>query len=415
MSLYGPGIKVSSIRRAVARPVRTLCLGLAAFFIALDSTQGRQLTPQEVATLTAWSGGGFGNNDAAARLAARLGAEVELDAEKILLDTHNDRGLEAFVGSLASGHEQDPIDINAVSKRVLEPEMAPGLKARVSVLLERQMGNVRRAQEYTAANLAWWIMSRRSDLVGKFLDHDFDLNGAGINGATPLAAALTTGQTDIVRRLLERGADARMPSGPLRITPLDMACLTDPAGQSHASAERVALLVAHGASMDEPDALGRRPVHFAAMSGNAECLARIVSLGGRVGDKTAGAKQLNTQDVRTLDYAGATPLHYAVAAPTVDSAAFLLSHGANVDAKTEKGFTPIFFAVESRARPEMLELLMRHGADVNVSVDGVTPRLIARVSQAIETEKILADAGGTYNPLMLAKAKIQLFMFGSGH
>lgn len=380
----------------------------------LGIAEARELTAEEVTILRGGNGGGFGDEDRALRLAARLGAEVQLDAETILLDSHNYRALETFVGSLASGHEVDPIDIDAVSKQVLAPTMPRELKARVTVLLERQMGNVRRAQEYTAANLAWWITSRRGDMVSKFLDHDFDLNGVGINGATPLAEALSTGQTDIVRRLLERGADARLPSGPLKITPLDRACQTDPTDQPHASAERVALLVAHGASMDASDVLGRTPVHFAAMSGNVDCLARVVSLGGRVGARTAGAKQLNTQDVRTLDYAGATPLHYAVAARTVDSAAFLLSHGADVDAKTEKGFTPMFFAVASHAKPDMLELLMRHGADVNVAVEGITPRLIAHVAQEAETEKLLADAGGTYNPLMLAKAKIQLFMFGNG-
>jgi ankyrin repeat protein len=142
-------------------------------------------------------------------------------------------------------------------------------------------------------------------------------------------------------------------------------------------------------------------------------LARVVAAGGRIDQRTASKKMLHTDDPTTLLYAGATPLHYAVESRNVDAAGYLLTHGAKVDAKTEAGMTPLFAAMLHHATPAMLELLLRHGADVNASVDGVNPRLIAHLRKESEIERLLASAGGTYSGLRLGEAKIQTWMAGS--
>jgi ankyrin repeat protein len=67
----------------------------------------------------------------------------------------------------------------------------------------------------------------------------------------------------------------------------------------------------------------------------------------------------------------------------------------------------------NRAPIATVRLLIRHGADVNASVEGISPRLIAHARAQGEVEELLTSAGGTYNPLMLAKLKLQSWMLGS--
>ncbi|KAJ1445781.1 ankyrin repeat protein, partial [Pelagophyceae sp. CCMP2097] len=71
------------------------------------------------------------------------------------------------------------------------------------------------------------------------------------------------------------------------------------------------LLIAAGADVNKPDALGRTPLHLASLAGNAVATRVLVQ---------AGADVCRT-DVRR----GATPAHYAAAFARVESIQLLLS------------------------------------------------------------------------------------------
>jgi uncharacterized protein len=62
------------------------------------------------------------------------------------------------------------------------------------------------------------------------------------------------------------------------------------------------------------------------------------------------------------------PIHSAVAGRDVEIAKLLLEHGANVNARQQKGITPILAAAHN-GQIEMVKLLVKHGADPTLTSD----------------------------------------------
>ncbi len=80
---------------------------------------------------------------------------------------------------------------------------------------------------------------------------------------------------------------------------------------------------------------------------------------------------------------GFTPLHYA-AQGSCQTARLLLSRKANVKAKSEGGETPLHLAARTGA-VDMVTLLIAHGADVNArSNDGETPLFAAILTNELD-------------------------------
>ena len=68
-------------------------------------------------------------------------------------------------------------------------------------------------------------------------------------------------------------------------------------------------------------------------------------------------------------------LHYAAESSTLDVVQYLISEGANVNARTENGRNPLHYAAENTlVSVDVLECLISHGADVHAKDrDGKTP------------------------------------------
>lgn len=78
-------------------------------------------------------------------------------------------------------------------------------------------------------------------------------------------------------------------------------------------------------------------------------------------------------DVDARDERGATPLHRAAANGNAEVAEFLLDHGAHVNSRTMSNETPLHEAANN-GQPEVVRVLLAHGADVNAkSFSGYTP------------------------------------------
>jgi ankyrin repeat protein len=77
-----------------------------------------------------------------------------------------------------------------------------------------------------------------------------------------------------------------------------------------------------------------------------------------------------------------------------ETAALLVSHGANTEAKNENGSTPLHFAVHdcSRRSPYIAELLLQHGARVSANSLGLTPLHIAAKSGSLQILLLVADS-----------------------
>ena len=166
---------------------------------------------------------------------------------------------------------------------------------------------------------------------------------------TPLHCAAAMGRLDIVRYLLQRGAK---PSATIAIgdnDPVIMSAARRYRGQTEAQKlPIVKALVAAGASASQGDRNGLTALHCAAFDGS----------------------------------------------PAM--AEFLVSKGAKVNAKTNGGITPLFFAVnppESPASVRVASCLISHGADVNASAIGSTVLQHATTAKRTRIVALLRKAG----------------------
>ena len=99
---------------------------------------------------------------------------------------------------------------------------------------------------------------------------------------------------------------------------------------------------------------------------------------------------------------GRTPLHFAARknavrnSPAVEVAKVLLKQRPDIkiDAKDNCGETPLYCAARDN-EVEMVELLLKHGADVNVKQNsGHTPLRVAIRNNAVEAADLLRRYGG---------------------
>ena len=193
----------------------------------------------------------------------------------------------------------------------------------------------------------------------------------GFNNPPPLVTG-STSDLEFVRTLAAHGADldARMTKEPNNLyrnvlnrigsTPFLLAAKA-------ADVELMRLLVELGADPLLPNEDGTTPLMVAAGVGiwavgespgtNEEALAAVryaLALGG---------------GVTTVDDNGDTALHGAVLRGSEPLVRFLLAHGADLEAANEKGWTPyriakgVFYSNTGKRWPEMEKLLLELGAD----------------------------------------------------
>jgi len=180
-----------------------------------------------------------------------------------------------------------------------------------------------------------------------------DVNQRGDWGTTPLMQAAAAGHTDVVRLLLDHGADASAHDASERPS----TALRDAIRGRHAGAAREILL-----RVWDPD---ERATAFdlAVASDDVETVEALLDAG-------ADADAISPMT-------GRTPLLQAVADGNADILALLLRRGARIDAPNRYGCTPLMLAVLNRD-PAMVEWLLHAGAARDAAdVEGRTPLALA--------------------------------------
>lgn len=216
------------------------------------------------------------------------------------------------------------------------------------------------------------------------------VNGRDLCGFTPAMRAAAAGRADVVKLLLDRGADPNAESR-MSVTALHLAV-------GAGSGETVAALLARGAKADVQLAVGGSTPLMAAVEGGDVGIVQQL-LAAKANVKLAGV-------------GGEAPLHRAAAGgERADVVAALVTAGADVEAKEKHGLTPLMVAA-TQGRTGTIAALLKAGAKVDAATpDGLTALFLATVAGWADAADVLLAAGADANgrspvegltPLMIA-------------
>uniref|UniRef100_A0A3B5Q840 Protein phosphatase 1 regulatory subunit n=1 Tax=Xiphophorus maculatus TaxID=8083 RepID=A0A3B5Q840_XIPMA len=196
------------------------------------------------------------------------------------------------------------------------------------------------------------------------------------DGAVFLAAC-SSGDTEEVLRLLDRGADINYANVD-GLTALHQACIDD-------NIDMVTFLVEHGASVNQPDNEGWIPLHAAASCGYLDIAEYLISQGANVG-------VVNSEGETPLDIAEEEPMEELLqneinrqgldieAARKEEERIMLrdarqwLNSGQIQDTRHAKSGGTALHVAAAKGYVEVLKLLIQAGYDINIKdYDGWTP------------------------------------------
>lgn len=241
------------------------------------------------------------------------------------------------------------------------------------------------------------------------IDNGADVNEVGAEGTTPLIEAVYRRRENLVKFLLEKGADPNL-KNEKGITPLYAAL----DGEYGASDLLVKTLVAAGSRVNEPVSGGWTPLHKAAEHKYGDITAFLLENGAEEDAQNLASQtplmcvEKNVDNavllldaganVKATDNKGRTPLHFAAKNNLADLAFFLIKAGADVNSRDDSGKTPLHLAFEKRwsqdTLPGFVDFMLDKGADINaVASDGKSLLQIAEKQNNHEIISYLLDRG----------------------
>ncbi|MHC4203403.1 MAG: ankyrin repeat domain-containing protein [Planctomycetota bacterium] len=228
---------------------------------------------------------------------------------------------------------------------------------------------------------------------------------------TPLWHAVEAGKIEVVKLLVEAGADASAGHWP----PLCQAVVEN----NTAIAE---YLIDHGATINYPGDWG--PLQESPfMSNNIEMVKLLIARGADINDGTWPVLHIAINrrrrdivelliqrgaDVNAKDTYGCTPLQYAAQTGRTEVVQLLLEAGANISLRDDRGQTalhailvfsrPKYRGPKYRLSKETLILLLNNGAGVNLKdKNGRSPLHLAVESADRDIVELLLDKGADVN------------------
>uniref|UniRef100_A0A0G4GH36 Uncharacterized protein n=1 Tax=Chromera velia CCMP2878 TaxID=1169474 RepID=A0A0G4GH36_9ALVE len=247
------------------------------------------------------------------------------------------------------------------------------------------------------------------EVVKLLLENGATIPTTGSEWRSSLIRAVETGKVELVKFLLEKGADVNVQTK----ADVDRTVLHEAAGLGNV--EIVELLLSHGATLDPVDQCGGTPLFYAAgaslkvvellLEKGATIPTTDSDLASPLGNAACGGKghivkyllQKGTDvNVQTKRNEGMTALHVAAKFGKREMAQLLLDEGANVDAVDSERFTPLTYA--AGVSLEVVKLLLENRATIPTTRSEWRSPLIRAVETGkVELVKFLLEKGADVN------------------
>jgi ankyrin repeat protein len=171
-----------------------------------------------------------------------------------------------------------------------------------------------------------------------------------------MVAASTHGSPDILRMLIEAGADPKAKDA------FGSHALI--AAAQRGNVDGLRLLLERGAEAAVPDGGGTSALHRAVSSGILEGVRFLLARGADVNLGTTFSGKVRHGEIALVNL---TPLMLAAPFGTPEMIRVLLNAGARVNDKDKRGMTPLMFAASSETQDaEVIKMLLAAGADTKV-------------------------------------------------
>lgn len=205
-------------------------------------------------------------------------------------------------------------------------------------------------------------------------DDSSSINAPTRSGETPMISAIATGDDELVRLMLQRGADVEARCRD-EITPLMHAI-------NHGYNSIAELLLSRGAQVDAPTS-GWTPLHRATELMNISMVNLLLANGADIEARSpkefsfrknslarmkSPRSEYPDDDHSSSDGRGWTPLLRAASHGEEAMVRLFLDNGANIEARNPSNATPLICAAE-RQLEAIIDLLLSRGADVHAEDD----------------------------------------------
>ncbi|XP_025832280.1 ankyrin repeat domain-containing protein 17 isoform X2 [Agrilus planipennis] len=225
-----------------------------------------------------------------------------------------------------------------------------------------------------------------TEVVKFLLEHGANVEDHNENGHTPLMEAASAGHVELAKILLMHGAGINTHSNEFKETALTLACY-----KGHL--DMVRFLLEAGADQEHKTDEMHTALMEASMDGHVEVARLLLDSGAQVNMPADSFE---------------SPLTLAACGGHVDLAMLLIERGANIEEVNDEGYTPLMEAARE-GHEEMVALLLSQGANINAQTDETqeTALTLACCGGFSEVADFLIKAGadielGASTPLMEA-------------
>ncbi|KAL2797362.1 ankyrin repeat-containing domain protein [Aspergillus keveii] len=336
----------------------------------------------------------------------------------------NDKSLEA--GSDEARVDQTSDEKNGESRKEEEEHDAP----------DQAEDGASTTKEIGASPMYYACLLGLLDVVKRLHADGLCINIQGGLFGTPLQAAVLKIQGPTIRYLVENGADIAVQGGVYTYAICAAAWAGDleifellvdrganleaiqrsnlrPVHFATYSPELLQICLDRGVDITVRDRLGHEPLHIAALHGNAVSARLLLEAGANINAVAAnGATALlmavederrydvlvfllsRGADTEIADSMGRTPLISAAALGKEETVRALLEHGASTKPEMCYGYTALLGALRDPGYPRIVQLLLKHGAEVDHrDIDGLTALRLACNFGDTEIMAILLEHG----------------------